>query len=485
MPADTTPDARRGRAPRLGFAARRALTACHVLLSVFWLAYMAFVLVLCVWVAASSDPAAADAAWKVAGMFNGLGTGAVSFLVLATGIALAATGPRGLARHWWVNAKLAATALVIAGGLLLLRPAVTALADGTGTGADHAALTAGTALGTAALLFAAVVSYARPWGRIGRAAAEKPVADGRFEVRVRRVVPVAAKVHAIELTGLKGKLLPPFEPGAHLEIELPSGLVRHYSLCSYAGDRLLYRIAVLREEAGRGGSREAHRLREGDLLRVSPPRNRFPLFLHSGYLFIAGGIGITPIMPMILQVERARMPWRLVYTGRDRSTMAFADQLATTWPGNVVLYPTAKFGRPDFVSELAGLPATTGVYACGPVPLTDALADIVRRVAPQLELHTERFTSDAATPVPFQLVAKRTGAAVDVGTDRSALTALAEAGVEVRAGCEIGVCGSCRLRVVEGRPENPEQVPAGLAPDGSPLFYPCVGRSRGRLVVDA
>jgi ferredoxin-NADP reductase len=480
MQVDTTPAAAR-REP--GFPFRRILLACHVVLAVYWLAYMSFVLALCLWAALSADPAAPAAAWAVAGMFNALGTGALSFAVIGTGAALAVTG--GLVRHWWVAAKTAAAALAVAGGLVFLRPTLTALAEGTGTGADHAVLGTGTALGTGLLGFAAVVSYLRPWGRIGRAAAHREVADGRFAVRVRRVVPVAAKVHAIELTGLKGRLLPPFEPGAHLEVELPSGLVRHYSLCSYAGDRLSYRIAVLREDAGRGGSRETHRLREGDTVRISPPRNKFPLALHSGYLFIAGGIGITPIMPMILQVARAGIPWRLVYTGRARSTMAFADQLATTWPGNVVLYPTSKFGRPDFVAELAGLPATTGVYACGPALLTDALADTARRVAPQLELHTEQFTPPADAPAPFDLLAKRTGAAVVVGADRSALAALAEAGVPVRSGCEIGVCGACRLRVVEGRPDNPEQVPGETAPDGAPLFYPCVGRARGRLVVDA
>ncbi|NUQ89092.1 MAG: oxidoreductase [Glycomyces artemisiae] len=478
MPADTTPDTR----PLLGAAARRALTASHVVLSVVWLAYMAFVLALCVWVLVSPEPGTADAAWAVAGMFNGLGTGAISFAVLGTGLVLAASG--GLLRHWWTAAKLAAAVGVIAGGLAVLRPSLTALAAGAGTGADQAALTAGTALGTISLGFAVAVSYLRPWGRIGRLRAERPVADGRIEVRVRRVVPVAAKVHAIELVGLTGRLLPPFEPGAHLEVELPSGTVRHYSLCSYAGDRLLYRIAVLREDAGRGGSREAHRLREGDRIRISPPRNQFPLGLHSGYLFIAGGIGITPIMPMILQVERSRLPWRLVYTGRDRSTMAFADQLATTWPGNVVLYPTSKYGRPDYVAELAGLPAPTGVYACGPVPLMDALADIVRRVAPQLELHTEKFAAPAG-PAPFPLFAKRSGVEVTVGTDRTALAALVGAGVEVPSSCENGVCGTCRLRVVEGSPEHPGRVSGALAPDGAVLFYPCVGRARGRLVVDA
>lgn len=487
MPADHTPvpDPPRRSATRLHLPApaRRALAGCHAVAAILWFVYMLFALFLCVWVRFSADPAAADAAWTVLGVFNGLGVGAVSFVVLGTGFALGLSGPSGVVRHWWVAAKLAVTAFVIVGGLMVLRPNVIALAAGTGTGGTHAALTAGTALGSALLVFAVVLSYARPWGPI-RPDAERPVADDRFEVRVRRVVPLAAKVHSIELVGLKGRLLPPFEPGAHIEVELPSGLVRHYSLCSFAGDRLAYRIAVLREDAGRGGSREAHRLREGDTVRISRPRNMFPLGLHSRYLFIAGGIGITPILAMIVQVEHAGMPWRLVYTGRHRSTMAFADQLATTWPGNVVLYPTSTYGRPNLVAEVAGLPGTAGVYACGPTPLVDALAETIGRVAPHLELRTERFTPPSGAPVPFELHAKRSGVALTVSADGSALAALSDAGVDVASNCGIGVCGTCRLRVVEGLPENPEQVPEAFAPDGAPLFYPCVGRSRGRLVVD-
>ncbi|THV28510.1 oxidoreductase [Glycomyces paridis] len=444
---------------------------------------MAFVLTLCLWVRFSADPDAAAAAWTVLGLFNDLGVGAVSFAALATGVALGATGPLGVVRHRWVAAKLAVTAAVITGGLVFLRPSVIALTSSPHPGGAYAVLGVGTALGTALLVFAAVLSYARPWGPFRRVA-ERPVADDRFAVRVRRVVPVAEGVHSIDLVGVHGRLLPPFEAGAHIEIELPSGLVRHYSLCSRPTDRLGYRIAVRRDDAGRGGSREVHRLRPGDLVRISRPRNMFPLSLHPTYLFVAGGIGITPIVAMVLQVDHAGMPWRLVYTGRDRATMAFADQLATTWPANVVLYPTAAFGRPNLVAEVADLSDGTGIYACGPAPLLDALADTVHRVAPHLELHTERFAPGTVRE-PFELHAKRSAAAVTVGADRSALAALADAGVEVPSDCEIGVCGTCRLRVVEGRPENPSHVPLAVAPDGSPLFYPCVGRAAGRLVVDA
>lgn len=491
MPTERAPKSRRSHRPRIRLPepARRALVACHVLASVGWLAYVTFVLVLAVYVYFADDPVLAGEVWMAVKVFNDLGAGVVSFVVLGTGVALGLSTRWGLVRHWWVIAKLGAAVAVIVGGLLVLRPSATYLGDhlvavgGTHRTA-HLTLTVGVALAFALLAFAAVVSYARPWGPV-RPAVERPQDDGRFEVRVRRVADLAEKVRSIELAGLHNRLLPPFEAGAHIEVELPSGLVRHYSLCSDSADRLAYRIAVLREDAGQGGSREAHRLRPGDVVRLSLPRNMFYLGLHPYYLFVAGGIGITPIVSMILQVERAGLPWRLVYTGRTRSRMAFADQLATTWPGNVVLYPTATAGRPNLVAEVAGLPSATGVYACGPDRLLNALAGTIGRAAPHIELRTERFSSGSGVRERFEILAERTGTAVEVGVQQSALDALNAAGVDVPSSCEIGACGTCRLRVLEGHPENPPHVPEPNAPDGAPYFYPCVSRSGEHLIVDA
>ncbi|WP_198586789.1 PDR/VanB family oxidoreductase [Glycomyces xiaoerkulensis] len=491
MLADLAPKTRRRRALRFGLpnSVRRALTACHVLASVGWLAYVAFVLALSVYVYFADDPERASAVWMAVKVLGDLGVGAVSFAVLGTGLALGLSTRWGVVRHWWVIAKLAAAFAVVLGGLLVLRPSVARLGrhledSGATEPSAHLELTVGAAVAFAVLMFAAVLSYAKPWGPVRRSA-EVPLEDGRFDVRVRRGVLIAGRVRSIELVGVNNRLLPPFEAGAHIELELPSGMVRHYSLCSDPADRLSYRIAVRREDAGSGGSREVHRLRHGDLVRISPPRNMFSLSLHPYYLFVAGGIGITPIVSMICQVERARLPWRLVYTGRSRTMMAFADQLATTWPGNVVLYPTDTAGRPNLVAEVAGLPSGTGVYACGPDPMVRALSETVERVAPHVELRSERFATGPSSREPFELVAKRSGAAVAVGTDQSALDALLGAGVEVPSSCEIGVCGTCRLRVVDGRPDNPSQVAEPVAPDGAPYFYPCVGRARDHLVVDA
>lgn len=467
---------------------RRALTACHVLASVGWLAYVGFVLVLALYVHVAGDAASAARVWAAVAVFNDLGAGAVAFAVIATGMALGAATRWGTARYWWVMVKLAAAVAIVVGGLLVLRPSAAALGrhlertGGTEPGA-HLRLTVGVAIAFALLALAVVLSYVRPWGPVRRPA-EPPSRDDRFEVRVRRVVPVADRVRAIELVGVRNRPLPPFEAGAHIEVELPSGLVRHYSLCSDPADRLAYRIAVLRQDGGRGGSREANRLRPGDVLRVSWPRNMFGLGLHPHYLFVAGGIGITPIASMIMRVERAGMPWRLVYTGRSHRAMAFADQLATTWPGRVVLYPTDTCGRPNLVAEVAGLPSGAGVYACGPDSLVRALGATIARVAPQVELRTERFAAGFGTRERFELVARRSGTAVTVGPDQSALDALAAAGVEVSSSCEIGVCGTCRLRVVAGRPDNPAQVPEPSDADGSAYFYPCVGRAGERLEVD-
>src|SRR3954454_18162916 len=176
---------------------------------------------------------------------------------------------------------------------------------------------------------------------------------------------VSADVVVLDLCATDGGLLPEWTPGAHADVLLPGG-PRQYSLCGHPGDRTTWRIAVLREENGRGGSRYIHeRIGKGDDLRARGPRNHFPLDPAPRYHFVAGGIGITPLMPMMAQATRDGVGWHLTYGGRSRESMAFADELAEAYPGQVTLHPQDREGLLDLDGLVRGLASGTEVYACG------------------------------------------------------------------------------------------------------------------------
>ncbi|GAA1142981.1 PDR/VanB family oxidoreductase [Nocardioides aquiterrae] len=281
--------------------------------------------------------------------------------------------------------------------------------------------------------------------------------------------------------------LPRWTPGAHIDLVLPSGIVRQYSLCGpLTSDS--YEIAVLREPKSRGGSEEVHKsLRPGMELKIHGPRNRFALERADDYLFIAGGIGITPLLPMIEAVDGLGLSWRLVYGGRSRATMAFLDILELY--ENVVVLPQDEYGLIDVAGELADRPGAA-VYACGPTPLIDAVQAAVA-FSGAGPLHVERFVSvpvelDAGAPPAsaFEVQLGADGPVVAVADDQSILDALLGAGVDVLFSCEEGTCGSCQTRVLAGEVDHrdgllTEQERA----DGDMLI--CVSRcTSGRLVLD-
>ena len=195
-------------------------------------------------------------------------------------------------------------------------------------------------------------------------------------------------VVVLDLRDPTGCDLPPWSPGAHIDLVPAAGVVRQYSLCGDPADRTVWRIAVLREPAGRGGSQAVHdKLHAGDLVEVDGPRNHFPLVAAARYLFVAGGIGITPLLPMIAAAEAAGAEWRLHYGGRTSSSMAFGEQLRAAYGSKVFFHPQDETGLLDLDAILAGEPADTPVYCCGPEPLLTA---IERRCAGR-PLHVERF----------------------------------------------------------------------------------------------
>ena len=292
---------------------------------------------------------------------------------------------------------------------------------------------------------------------------------------VDRIDRVASDVVALTLRGTEG---PPaaWEPGAHVDLRLPNWLTRQYSLCGDPADRDTYRVAVRHDRLSRGGSEYVHRfLRPGRPLPVSPPRNHFPLLPAPRYLFVAGGIGITPVLPML----RARGPRGRAGRPAVRGAVARRDALRRRTARRVRdrgagrRHPAGGQARP-------GRPGTrldedTLVYCCGPAPLLAAAAGAF----PAQRLYTERFRPSARTFGP-EAVCRGSGRTVPVAAGESMLDALAHAGHPLPAGCREGVCGSCELAVARGEIEHRDDIgaPAGR-------MYPCVSRARSpRLVVD-
>ncbi|MFE3899322.1 PDR/VanB family oxidoreductase [Streptomyces sp. NPDC059153] len=285
---------------------------------------------------------------------------------------------------------------------------------------------------------------------------------------------------------LEGPGLPAWQPGAHLDLLLPSGLVRQYSLCGNPVDPDTYTIATRLVEDGRGGSREVHdRLHEGEEIEVRAPRNRFPLVEAPAYLFVAGGIGITPILPMLRSVAASGADWRLLYGGRSRATMPFLDEIEKLGAegDRVTIVPGDEAGHPDTVVALADTAEGTAVYCCGPEPLMDA---VTAALPPGRTLHLERFTAATASSAdsgPFEVELRRSGRTVRVAAGQSVLAAVREELPYVSYSCEQGFCGTCQQRVLEGEIDHRDELLTDSERDDSMLI--CVSRCRGeRLVLD-
>ncbi|GAA1976099.1 PDR/VanB family oxidoreductase [Amycolatopsis minnesotensis] len=312
-----------------------------------------------------------------------------------------------------------------------------------------------------------------------------PDVDG--EAVVRRAETVADGVLSVELTAPGGGPLPPWKPGAHISVVLGSGLVREYSLCGDPGDRDTYRIAVLDEPGGRGGSRELHRTAvPGARLGFRGPRNHFALDdSATRYLFIAGGIGITPILPMVRAAAARDARWALLYGGRSRRSMAFTDEVRALGGPRLTLVPQDELGLPDLGSPLAAAGSSTAVYCCGPPPLLAAVERQCDRLGMLGSLRVERFRPGTPEPAtgnadqPIEVELRRSGKRVTVPPGRSVLGSVREVLPRVASSCEEGYCGTCEARVLDGVPDHRDTVLSEEDRARGDCMMICVSRARG------
>lgn len=315
------------------------------------------------------------------------------------------------------------------------------------------------------------------------------VREHEGDLVVRAVEKVADDVVALTLVDPDGESLPPWTPGAHVDLILGPDLIRQYSLCGSPSDDRTIRVAVLRAPDSRGGSSHVHdRLAVGSTVRVRGPRNHFSLAGAPRYVFIAGGIGITPLLPMIAEVDAAGADWHLHYGGRTRSSMAFTDELAG-YGERVSLVPQDEQGLLDLASILGRPRGDTLVYCCGPEALLAAV-ETACASWPQGALHLERFSAkpiadEGRQERSFELVLTSSGLTLQVPPGRSVFDVIQDAGVSVLGSCHEGICGTCEQVVLEGEVDHRDSVlsPAERATNESMMI--CVSRCLSeRLVLD-
>lgn len=317
--------------------------------------------------------------------------------------------------------------------------------------------------------------------------------QSHITLRVRRRAEIAVNALLLELESASGEVLPEWPPGAHLDIHLPSGLTRQYSLCGAREDRSTYVVVVLREPHGRGGSEEIYReLGVGTEFISSTPRDHFRLVDASEYVLIAGGIGITPIKAMVDELRARGARWRLHYGGRSREHMAFVDELVDLGGDNVSIVPQDVDGLLDVPAIIGNLSPEAAIYCCGPAPLLDAMLTACAEAGASERLHFERFVppTDGAGFVTdgdtaFEVELRSSGVTLQVPADKTLLEVVQSVLPDVPFSCTEGYCGSCESGVLDGEPDHRGSLMTPEEHDEERTMLICVGRSKShRLVLD-
>lgn len=315
---------------------------------------------------------------------------------------------------------------------------------------------------------------------------------GSLRMRVVSVEAVTPLIKRFRLEPLDGERVPLFSAGSHVTIEIPDGGgVRRnaYSLMGSPRDPSRYEISVRRDEAGRGGSRLMHdTVSPGMVLTVGHPANLFPIARHGRkHLLVAGGVGITPFLPVCEQLADEAIPFELHYAVRSRTEGAYVEELCRRFGPSVTIYAGENGERLDIAALLSGQPLGTHLYVCGPARLSDAvLVAALDAGWPRSALHAERFTAPPPGK-PFSLRLARSGFTVEVGPDQSMLEAIEAAGIESPYLCRGGACGQCEARVIEhdGTLLHADHYLSEAERGSGRSIMPCVSRFEGRcLVID-
>jgi ferredoxin-NADP reductase len=312
-----------------------------------------------------------------------------------------------------------------------------------------------------------------------------------MKLQLRSITRQAEDINTFELVDPAGAALPGFAAGAHIDVHVPGGMLRQYSLCNDPAERQRYVVAVLREAAGRGGSRAMHdKLRVGDIVETSAPRNNFPLDEKARrHVLIAGGIGITPLLAMVWRLSATGQDFVLHYCTRSPAKTAFRAELAEAERNGRVRYHhdggDPKRGL-DVAALLRKADPGTHVYCCGPAGLMAAVKSAAAHW-PERQVHFEYFAPPADQPPPaaageFEVEIKSTGRVHAIAPDRSILATLREAGMILDSSCESGTCGTCKTPYLSGAPEHRDFV-LGTDEQRDHIMI-CVSRAKGRLVLD-
>jgi vanillate O-demethylase ferredoxin subunit len=315
-----------------------------------------------------------------------------------------------------------------------------------------------------------------------------------ISVRVARKQQEAVDICTFELVAEDGGPLPAFSAGSHVDVHLPDGLTRQYSLCNDPTESHRYLIGVLRDPASRGGSVAMHaQVQEGQLLQISAPNNHFPL-AHDAkrHLLLAGGIGVTPILCMAERLANTGADFEMHYCTRSPERTAFHQRITASGFASKVHFHFDD-GAAEQKLDIAALLSTPAdglhLYVCGPKGFMDAVLNTAREKSwPEAQLHYEFFAgvvTKSDSDASFEVQLASSGKIVVVPSDKTVVQALAEAGVDVQMSCEQGVCGTCLTRVIEGIPDHKDMYLTPEEQAANDQFTPCCSRSKTpRLVLD-
>jgi vanillate O-demethylase ferredoxin subunit len=313
----------------------------------------------------------------------------------------------------------------------------------------------------------------------------------QLTVKVLRKTQEAQDIASFELARVDGGPLPAFGAGSHIDVQIPGGLTRQYSLCNDDQESHRYRIAVLRDAASRGGSQGMHeQVKEGDLLTISTPRNHFPLVRAERTLLLAGGIGVTPLLCMAQRLATLGADFELHYCARSAERMAFRAEIAAApWAQRVHLHfdDGEAAQKLDAASLLAAPAASTHVYVCGPTGFIDHVVGTANAQGwDKANVHLEYFGAapqDTSGDGSFEVRIASSGQSVTVAKDQSVVQALLAHGIEIMTSCEQGVCGTCVTRVLEGECEHRDLYFTDAEKAANDQFTPCCSRAKSAVLV--